>query len=161
MDFIGGLICWALIIYGIVFFIKKKKRNEVIKATTKVSLYASTEIMFLVKFIQDTVCDLNGAPVERLKEGKPYFLVFSEGNVYYQIKWIDSNENILKYDEKCIINVESVGREKMSPVENEVFADIVQDWLSKFSWMNIVKRKSNGKIELVFTKAANENIPMS
>lgn len=157
------LLIFILIVFVVYMIVTKDKRAEEREKKRKElelmkqNMSSDPTIALIVEEICKNATDLKSAPVSVLRAGGTYWMIFDKGSVYYETRWTekigDSFER--RKNTQCILNRMSLGKNPLSHQENRIFAAIVCDKLSEFSWMSI----SNNGDELRITKSENATIP--
>lgn len=147
-----------IVIVLIVILCKKagEKRNAE-KAVIKERMMHDTFILENALVIVESVKDLKNAPVKVLRTGGTFYLIFNEGSVFYETRWMEgSGENRqLRKNTQCILNRLDEGKNPLSRIEDEVFAEIVKESLDRVAWMAV---SFYGR-EISVTKASGKIIP--
>lgn len=107
--------------------------------------------------IVESIKDLKNASVKILRTGGVFYLIFNGGSVYYETRWFEgAGENRqLKKNTQCLLDRLDEGKNPLSEIEDEAFAEIIKDALDKVPWMSV---SINGR-ELKISKAFEAVIP--
>lgn len=134
----------------------KQKRNEE-KAEIKEKMMKDLFILENSLNIVESVKDLKNAPVKVLRTGGTFYLIFESGSVYYETRWMEgSGENSHeRKNTQCILDRLDKGKNPLSRIEDEVFAEIVKEALDRVSWMSV----SLYDREISVRKSAGMTIP--
>lgn len=159
----GAIIIIAIVIY-VVYMIatkeqraekKEQKRQE--REQKKQEMLSDPFIQAVVHDVCALVTDLKNAPVKVLRTGGEFYLVFQEGSVYYETRWMEgSGDNRqLRKNTQCIVDRIDLGKNPLSHEDNLLLRELVSDQLEKISWMSV---QDYGR-EIKVSKAPKATIP--
>ena len=134
----------------------KQKRNEE-KAEIKERMMEDLFILENSLNIVESVKDLKNAPVKVLRTGGTFYLIFERGSVYYETRWMEGSGESRheRKNTQCILDRLDQGKNPLSRIEDEVFAEIVKESLDRVTWMSV----SIYDREIIVRKSAGTTIP--
>ena len=147
----------VIIVLSIIYSKNAKEKRNAEKAQIKERMMDDIFILEKSLNIIESVKNLKNAPVKVLRTGGTFYLIFEEGSVYYQTRWVEgSGDNRqVKKNTQCILDRLDEGKNPLSRIEDEVFAEIVKEALDRVPWMSA---SLYGR-EISVTKSSGANIP--
>lgn len=135
----GFIIFIAIIVLIVVYSKKANEKRNLEKAEIKEKMMKDIFILENSLIIVESVKDLKNAPVKVLRTGGTFYLIFESGSVYYETRWMEgSGENRLeRKNTQCILDRLDKGKNPLSRIEDEVFAEIVKEALDRVPWMSV------------------------
>ena len=161
VDIFVAICIIAFIVYMIATKDKRAAKKEQYKKKQeqiKKNVQSDPVIVLMAENIRDILTNLTGAPVQVLRTGGKFYLVFKKGSVYYETRWTekigDSYEKVKKT--QCILDRVGMGKNPLSDYENGIFKDIVSDKINEVPWLVVGSGSYN---EFEVRKAPNQTIP--
>ena len=134
----GVIIFIAIIVLIVIYSKKANEKRNIQKAEIKEKMMKDIFILEKSLLIVESIKDLKNAPVQVLRTGGDFYLVFNSGSVYYETRWMEgSGENRkLRKNTQCILNRIGEGKNPLSSLEDEAFAEIIKESLERVSWIS-------------------------
>lgn len=149
------IIVIVIVVICVISSNNAKENRNAKKTEIKERMMKDNFILSYALAIVESVTDLKNASVQVLRSDGKFYLVFEGGSVYYETRWNEYSEGNTseRKNTQCILNRIAEGKNPLSILEDEVFAEIIKESLDRVEWMSVTHygreicvRKAPGKV---------------
>ena len=151
------LVIIAIVVLCVISTKKSKEKRDAEKAEIKERMMNDSFILTYSLAIVKSLTDLKNASVQMLRCDGRFYLLFRNGSVYYETRWLEGSgdDRRTQKNTQCLLDRLKEGKNPLSEIEDEVFAEIVEDALVRIPWISV---SLYGR-EIEVRKAAGATIP--